>query len=279
MSEVDITPAPQEIGSGEPVLDAQVEESSTSPEETPPEPPKVAKGVQKRLDELTAQRRDAVDREQRAVRESEFLRQQLLQAQQKPQEPQAPVAGSTEPKLEDFSDYAEFTRASARWEARQEWAAIRAEEAQAASQHAKAEQARTFQTRVSAFAATVPDFADTVLTPNAVISIPIAEACAAIEKGPEVLYYLGKNRDEAVRLYNLDPISAAIEVGRILASLPKPRTTQAPPPIDPISGGIPPIDPIQGGVGTGSVDPMSQTADEWQKEQNRKKWERYNRTR
>jgi hypothetical protein len=54
-----------------------------------------------------------------------------------------------------------------------------------------------------------------------------------------VAYHLGKNHDLAAQIAALDPVSAAIRIGELAASLTRPtpkKTTGAPPPISPVGG-------------------------------------------
>jgi hypothetical protein len=204
------------------------------------------------LDELTAQRREAVEREQRAVREAEHWRQLALQGQQKPEPTQHVI--ETEPVLESFQDYGQYTKAVARWEIRQEMQAEQERQQQVAAQYQEQQRAQSFTQRINSYEATVPDFRETVGNPNLSISNYVVEAVQSFEAGPAVLYYLGKNPEESRRISSLDRISAAVEIGRLsaLVSQKPNRTTGAPPPIEPLGGG-----------GNAVVHQDKMTADQW----------------
>jgi len=84
----------------------------------------------------------------------------------------------------------------------------------------------------------------------------MADVLDLSEQGPQILYHLGKNPEEAMRIARLPPAHAALEIGRLEAklSLPQAKTvTQAPPPIRPLSGGS----------GSAIVDPDKMTTTEW----------------
>lgn len=124
------------------------------------------------------------------------------------------------------------------------------------------------------------DFEQVAYNPNLRITAEMAQTIQASDIGPEVAYHLGTNPKEADRISRLSPLMQAREIGRIEAKLaadpPVKRTTNAPPPITPItarSTGSPTYD---------TNDPRSVSAmsmDEWAKADNAreaKKWaERY----
>ena len=59
-------------------------------------------------------------------------------------------------------------------------------------------------------------------------------------KGPELAHYLGTHLDQADKISQMNPIAAAIEIGRISAKLAEPKqikTSSAPEPIEEISSG------------------------------------------
>jgi hypothetical protein len=97
--------------------------------------------------------------------------------------------------------------------------------------HAKVE---TFKSREAAFADAVEDYAEVVYDPTAPISQPMAEVIQESDVGPQLAYYLAKNRDEAAKIAALSPIAAARALGRIEAKLatpaPTPVAPKAPPP-------------------------------------------------
>jgi len=59
----------------------------------------------------------------------------------------------------------------------------------------------------------------------------MVETLSSAEKGPDVLYYLGKNPDVAASLASMSPLDAARELGRIEATkLVKPEPSTKKPP-------------------------------------------------
>lgn len=256
--EVSLDPNNQEVAPDAPAEEQEdiSEESSTEEnQESLEEQPKKNRGVQKRLDELTANWRSA---ERRAERLEALLEKTLT----KPSEPlpaQEPVKQATEPTVDQYKTYEEYVGALADYKAEQKFREWENRQKQAEAQKAKAEQQTTFQKRAEEFRLAHPDFDEIVFSDETPISEVMAEAISISDKGPQVAYHLGLNREEARRIFDLslrNPVAAGLEIGRIEArlSLPQPRTTtKAPPPIQPLSAG----------GGTLSPDPDNMTTDEW----------------
>ncbi|OGO93504.1 MAG: hypothetical protein A3F10_05630 [Coxiella sp. RIFCSPHIGHO2_12_FULL_42_15] len=71
----------------------------------------------------------------------------------------------------------------------------------------------------------------------------MGQAIMASDKGPDILYWLGKNKEESLRIARLsleNPLRAAQEIGRLEAKLSKPAKiqSQAPKPIKPLSSTV-----------------------------------------
>lgn len=229
------TPAPQQ---GETTTtQSPAQEASATPEQEPKPDGEEAepkhtlpKGVQKRIDRLT---RDKY----RLQAELEVARRQAPQA-----EPQRPPANG-EPKAEQYKSYEEYLEARAEWKAEQRVEKRLGELREKAQRQAgQAEQEKLqsqWEKRVSEALTTYDDFEEVALSPEVPISEPMMAAILRSPKGADVAYHLGKNPDLAAQIAGLDPISAAIRIGEIAASLSRPnpkKTTGAPPPINPVGG-------------------------------------------
>lgn len=195
------------------------------------------KGVQKRLDELTRNWREAERREQALLR--------LLEQQR--QAPEAPKATEPVPDktLADFNydegQYRAYLREEVSRVAREE----AAKELRAERERAEAERRKTsFTTRESDFAKSVEDYHEVTRNPRLPITEDIAEVIAESEDGPALAYYLGKNLQIAEAIARLPPKLAARELGKIEAKLAferekakdKPVVSKAPPPPPKIEG-------------------------------------------
>jgi hypothetical protein len=191
-------------------------ESAPAQVETPPvekvEPAQEPDWFRKRIDEITAKRyaeqREADRRYQEAARERDQLRQQL-QSQPKDEKPKT---------LADFeydeSKYQAHLLDVAEKRAEAAARRVRAEETQRSNVERRV---RKFQEREIAFEKETKDYRDVAY--YAPISEEVASLVQELDSGPEIAYYLGKNRDIALTLNDLPPHIAAVELGRIDAKL------------------------------------------------------------
>ena len=84
-----------------------------------------------------------------------------------------------------------------------------------------------------------PDFQTVVANPSLRINDAMVEFITDSDLGADVAYFLGKNPLKASQIAEMTPVKAARELTRIeaeIAARPKPRHSNAPAPINPISG-------------------------------------------
>jgi hypothetical protein len=102
----------------------------------------------------------------------------------------------------------------------------------------------------------IPDFVDVVYNPDLKLSQDMVDIAFDSDKGPEILYYLGKNPAESARIASMDKARAGYEIGRLEAAL-------ALPPAKIISGAPTPIKPISGGGEPPQMDQEKMTPEQW----------------
>lgn len=218
-----------------------------------------AKGVGKRIDELTRNWREAERREQALL---EILRQRAEPAKAQPD-----VKASTPKTLADFDyDEGRFAAHLSEQATSKAIEAARRELVQEREREQAERRRASFQTRETDFAKTVDDYFETTRDQRVPISEPMAEAIADSDDGPALAYHLAKNIEVAARIAQLSPLAAARELGRIEAKLAterekakeKPRVSTAPPP-------PPKVDAVEPAVSIRPDTPESDTlsADEW----------------
>ena len=248
----------QESQEDEEVTEEEVDEQD---EEQPAPKPKPT--VQERINELVRQREEA-KREGQA--QLDALRQEFeeklaaLQAP-KPDDPAKPVPNTDEPQPNDINDdgtpkyeLGEFDpayiRDLTRYTLTKEREAIEAQ-AQQRIEEQKAQEARnamvtSWNEKVEAAVAATPDFMEkgqALLAEFNNLDPGYAEYLSTVlmsmDKGPDVLYYLSNNPDEARQIVNSGAQRATLALGRIEAkfieeaarkTLAKPKHTKAPPP-------------------------------------------------
>ena len=228
------------------------EESATSPDEpSASDEPKKAKGVQKRLDELTKQREDerrraeaAESRLDRALKALEYRQPTEQKEDSEDPEPVKPA------KTEDQDAYAialeDYISKKAAWISRREVKTALAEQDRKASekqiQEAQNAARTAYQGRIEKASEKYPDYHAVAESPDVAVSIPMAHAILHHEQGPDIAYFLGKNPQEAQRISSLTPAVQLVELGLIVAKLntpapPKPPISHAPKPIEPLKAG------------------------------------------
>lgn len=141
-----------------------------------------------------------------------------------------------EPKRDEFRDDDAYAQAQIEHLVEKRAAEKLAERERKQQQERVAE---TFIAKAEKAAERYEDFDAVVGNPRLHINSEMAEFIADSDVGPDVAYYLGKNPLKAAQIAQMSPIKAARELTRIegeLASKPKPRPSNAPAPIAPISG-------------------------------------------
>jgi hypothetical protein len=167
-------------------------------------------------------------------RDKEFFRDLATKNQPVQKEPESLQVPTPEQHGFDDTKYqaalTDYNRSVARSEAITAYKAERAQEQQQTK-------AAEFRKRENDFMAKTPDYREKVYSQATPISQATAELLADSDDGPAVAYYLANNLELAHQIYDLPPIQAAREIGRIEAGLtqptPKPTLrpiTQAPPP-------------------------------------------------
>jgi len=176
-------------------------------------------------------------------------RWQQLQAQ--PVEQLEPEDPGPRPRSQDFYDPDAYEAARDEWSIRRSAAGMerrlaekeqqkRAAEIAAAEQQYVTALANGYRSRRDRFVETHPDYPETVETDALAITDVMAALIARHPSGPAVAYHLGKNRDEAARIAQLDATSQAAEFGRLTALVgtepPAARRT-SPAPVQPRDAG------------------------------------------
>lgn len=232
VSDQDTPPAPQDG------------ESQTPPADPPPDPNAEVKrnlsSVQARINRLTFEKNQE-------AREKAALAAQLASIQQSLAEQRV---RSSEPRIEQFQDYTEYTRAVSKWEGEQAaqrileaHARANAPDPQVVAQH---QQAYQYQQQVAAAKSSVvaegakkyADFAQTIagaqIDPGH--NPAVLQAVLTSPHAPDLTYYLAKNPQEAEELLYADPMTVARKIAGIESKLSTKRATNAPPPPHEVGG-------------------------------------------
>lgn len=204
----------------------------------------------RKIDALTREREQAREAAAQAMRVAEQMAQRNAPQQAQPQ--------AQAPQREQFQDYESYLEARAEFKAAQATQAMQAQffqrlqqmGAQNAQQSHAQQIATQFQSKLAEGTKAYNDWEDVVGASD----VQIGQAAGAIAQADNpagVMYWLAKNPQVAQRIGTLDPIRAAIEVGRIDAGLKSaPTVSNAPKPGKPANA--------RGGSSGGYRDDMSQ---------------------
>lgn len=248
------TPETEGITTEESATPETTEDSSATPEQKKP-----ARGVQKRIDELTREREEA-RRLADAERAEKLRLLSLLEKGGKTESPETPAEdlAPVKPNKADFTDPDAYDSAMDQYiEAKAEWIAKKEVKSSIEEQNRKTMEANMaaeqkairdrYLERASKAQEKYADFVEVAESPDVQISIPMAAAIINHEQGPEIAYHLGKHPEEAKRISSLSPPLQIMELGFIAASLnappasspaaAKPIVSAAPKPITPLASG------------------------------------------
>lgn len=206
--ELETTAAPETVEIETPEVPAEQEASKTF--------------TQEELDAIVGKR---LAREQRKWEREQQQRLAELEARQK-------AVPATDLVPEQFDTYDAYAEALAERKAEELLAKREAARQQAElldAYHEREEQARD----------KYDDFEQVAYNPNLPVTEAMAQSIQASDIGPDVLYWLGSNPNEAARISRLNPILQAKEIGKIEASMssnpPVRKTSTAPAPIAPVT--------------------------------------------
>jgi hypothetical protein len=190
------------------------------------------RSIQRRMDELTREKYA-----ERQAREELQKQNAELMALLKPKaEPQATGA----PRQQDYQDYAEYVKAEAVWNAKQEAQALidkhlqeqSKSQQQVAQSAVERELASTFAKRAAEVAKSIPDYqevmadADQIEVPNHVLAM-----IRRLDNGPLIAYHMVKNPALAEKFMLEPPEMHGVILGQLSASLKSPaKISNAPAP-------------------------------------------------
>ena len=231
------TPAPDAGATAAPAEPVQGEENKQA------DAPKTY--TQEELDKVIAKRLEKAER--KAARETERKIAEAV-ARAIPKQPAQPPA---KPKPDQFDTTEAYVEAVAKH-------AVAVDKAESATSEATTRQQTTQQQRASeidtAYDEVISrggdkyeDFDAAMFSVSRVpmsdeVGLALKEAIAESEDGDELLYYLGKHKDEATAIGKMSPARALVALGKIEAKLPAKapvakKTSSAPDPISPVNAG------------------------------------------
>ncbi|CAB4127888.1 hypothetical protein UFOVP96_57 [uncultured Caudovirales phage] len=174
--------------------------------------------LEKRFSELTKQREEARKEAQRERESREALETRLRELEEKTNPQPEAIQADVKPKPEQFTDAFEYAEALAEWSADQ---ALRNRDQQELQRKAQEEQQKlvqSWQTRLEAVKADLPDYDEMIASASDVqVTDAVRDAMLESEQGPRILYHLAENPELAEKLKSMSMISALREIGKLEA--------------------------------------------------------------
>jgi len=204
-------PVAEQEESSEPV-EAEKEATDTEKKQNPK--------LEKRFSELTKQREIA---RQEAARERE-AREALearLKALEQQANPQQIREANEKPTPAQFSDAFEYAEALAEWSAEQAIVNLKKEESEKQAQAEREKVIKSWNAKLEAAKAELPDYEDMVASSDVVVGDHIRDAILESDVGPKILYHLAENPEIAEKLSSLSTASALREIGKLEARFEK----------------------------------------------------------
>jgi hypothetical protein len=237
-AEVDENPSEPAAEVGQSEQDAD-EEAKATDEGKKPNPK-----LEKRFSELTKARKQAEESaaKEREAREALEARLATLEGQRAPQ--QAPQTNE-KPRPEQFTDAFEYAEELAKWSAEQAVARREQEEVQKKAEEQKQQVFKTWNERLEAVKADLPDYEDMVASSSVTVNDTVRDAIIESDVGPRILYELASDDELAESLSKLTTAGALKLIGKLEARFeakadepekqkPVVKKSNAPEPINPI---------------------------------------------
>lgn len=235
--------SPTEAVETEPVVEAEQSEPVVENEEKVTEEPKPK--VKMRFDEVTKQRDLAKQEAEQARIKMQELEQELkaIKSQAAPKQEQS---RDEKPRPDQFIDAFEYAEALADWSAENAVMRARQEDVEKKIQAERAIVIETWNKKLEATKAELPDFDDMVASSDVVVSDQVRDAILESDVGPRILYHLAENQELAEKISKSSLITALREIGKLEARFEKTepkevktvaQKSKAPAPISPIKAG------------------------------------------
>jgi hypothetical protein len=185
--------------------------------------------------------------------ELQQIQAQLQQvAQPAPQQPQPLLNEIQLPQREDFASEHEYHFALSDYrDAIRQQQQIKMQQQQA-QEKAFTEYRKNWQVVNEKGAEKYSDYEDVVAvlnSPEFKPNIPLCKAIMDVEFGSDILYFLGKNKAEALKINSLDPIKAVMKVAELNAKFEakrKPNVSKTPKPLAPVNTAQSASSPLNG---------------------------------
>lgn len=246
MSEIETGQVTPEAPLAEATQSAPTPEATAAPEqvegqeaEQPNAPERTF--TQKELDEKLQRERATAYRKAKREARAELERDHYKSLYESATQPKLTEAPTGEPQSSQFQDYESYTKALAKWEAKQEFERLQNEQRTRMDEQSKVQKAQTIVQKLAAKGEKeYDDFYEVVTTSGAPFSEALVEAIAESDVAHKLAYTLSNDPQKVRELVSMSPLKMARELLKIESALTAPpKPTQAPPPIVPNTASSP----------------------------------------
>jgi hypothetical protein len=215
-SESSPTAAEVDENPSEPAAEKGQSESKLADDEaTGTEEKKQNPKLEKRFSELTKQRKEA------EARAEELERRLAALEGTKAQPAQAQPEGNRKPTPDEYKDAFEYAEALADWSAEQALVKREQEVKRKEFEAQKQKVIQTWQEKLEATKAELPDYEDMVASSNVAVNDTVRDAILESDVGPRILYELASDDEMAEKLSTMSTASALKLIGKLEAKFEK----------------------------------------------------------
>jgi len=187
---------------------------------------KIQEGSQRRFNEITKEKYGYKSEAEGLKEEVKLYREKLLELEKKGAEAKEVIPEDGEPKLENYDDTVEHTKALIEWSRKQDREYLNGKFKEIETEGVKsAEDIRTqeINAEFDRGRKDYKDFDKVAKNPDVPYSDTSRDIVLNLKDARHIEYYFGTHFEEADRIAKLSPIEAAIEIGKIQAKLTKPK--------------------------------------------------------
>lgn len=214
-------PVDDKSGSEPAAKEGQSEPGLADNEATGTEEKKQNPKLEKRFSELTRQRKEAEAKAETERQAREELEKRLAAYENQRAPASTESQGNREPQPEDFKDAFDYAKALAKWSADEALAKRDLEVKQKEVESQKAKVMQTWQEKLEATKAELPDYEDMVASSTVTVNDTVRDAIIESDIGPRILYELASNDELAEKLSGLSTAGALKLIGKLEAQFEK----------------------------------------------------------
>lgn len=225
--------------------ESEGEDSETSESDEEKGKPNLTKQMAKRIAKVKRREEQARREAEKAARDAEYWKQKALGGKDHQEIEPTKNKSNEKPDPDNFDTQEDYIDALTDWKLDAFMKSKEEAQLAQAKQDEYKSTAEKWQENINKFASENSDFEDAMENLEDInVSDSVRDALLECELGPKILYELGKNPEEALRISKLSPYAAIREIGKLEAKFQDnpvtkketKKTTNAPKPLSTIKG-------------------------------------------